>query len=643
MAGWLLGLLAIGGTCWIVVRRLSRTPAEAIVHGYLVAFGVIVVSGDIASAAHRLRSPDVWLIGSAAAFAAASVLTRLLPGGTPERAAAPRGVRREHRDVLVPMAAAIAATGAANLVVLLGTAPNGVDGLDYHLARLGYYLQQNSFAYYDADFWGQVVHPLDGTILSAHAYLTGGGSERLAVAWQYLSYWTAIAAVFGITERLTDDARRALFSALLFGLLTQALMQSNAAGNDMILAALAAAALFALLAYDADRRPHHLAFAAVAIGLGLGTKVSFAIAAALLLGAALFVAVRAPRPRQTAGWLAVFLVGAAAVFVAPSGYVTTIQRFGNAIGPADVRARHSFAGRGVRYAAVEGGKNVLRLGTDFLSLDGLPRIGAVNGAQRMLRGTVRAATRAVGIDLERPNDIRAPFAYDRIASAHEVHAYWGVLGIALVWASVLGALIRREDGTHLVLAAMTLAFLVLEAFSGPYDPWRGRFFLIAAAFATPLASRWLAARGIGRAYLVAVVWLGCLSALTAVAFRSNRPLLSANYQGHVRRSVFALDRIGQMTTNVPSYEAPLRRYEHLVPSDATVAVALVAESPEYLFFGPRLGRTLRPINSFEHGLRPVPSDAGFLLLSRQVLAPRPDDEDLGAGLYLRRLRRPARP
>lgn len=639
MAGWLLGLLAVGGTCGIAIRRFSRTTSDAIVHGYLVAFGVIVVSGDIASAAHRLRSPGVWLIGSAAAFAAAAVLARRFPGGA--RAAAPRAVGRgEHRDVLAPMVAAIAATGAANLVVLLGTAPNGIDGLDYHLARLGYYLQQNSFAYYDADFWAQVVHPLNSTILSAHAYLTGGGSERLASVWQYLSYWAAIAAVFGITERLTGDGRRALFSALLFGLLTQALMQSNAAGNDMILAALAAAALFELLAYDADPRPHHLGFAAVAIGLGLGTKASFAIAAVPLLGAALFVTVRAPRPRQTAGWLAAFLVGAAAVFVVPAGYVTTVQRFGSPIGPADARARHSFADRGVRYAAIEGGKNVLRLGADFLSLDGLPRIDAVNRAQRALREPVRAATTAVGIDLERPNDIRAPFAYDRIASANEVHSYWGVLGIALVWASVFGVLIRRPDGTPLLLAAMTLAFLVLEAFSGPYDPWRGRFFLIAAAFATPLASRWLGARGIGRVYLVAVVWLGCVSALTAVAFRSNRPLLSASYQGHVRPSVFALDRIGQMTTNVPSYEEPLRRYERLVPSDATVAVALIAESPEYLFFGPRLGRTLRPINSFEHGLQPVPSDAAFLLLSRQVLAPRPDDEDLGAGLYLRRTARP---
>jgi hypothetical protein len=627
--------------CWLLARRSSPASLpQAVSQIFVTASGTIVITGYAASAIHRLQDPLFWFLAETAAVALLAVAFRGTRARSTDAATTELPSREASWQLLVlrPMLVTLVVTGVLNGIVLLFTAPRNLDGLSYHLARVAYYLQQNSLDYYEANFWAQVVHPRNSAVLTLYSYLASGGNERVASIWQYLAYWTSIAAVFGITRETGGTSRQALFAAALFGLLTQSLMQANAATNDMILTAYAAVAVYSLLLVRREDQARHLAIAAAACGLGLGTKISFALSAVLVGATGVYVLRRTAHPKRAWSTAAVSGVLAALLFVAPSGYLNTIRLFGSPFGPPSARLRHTFENRGWMNRATEGSKNVLRLGVDFISLDGLPRLRAVNRLQSTIRAVPGAILSRAGIDLESPRDAFAQFRYERIASAHEAVAYWGILGIALLWGSVIRAAVSRRSPDRAHLAWMTIAFLVLQAFSSPYDPWRGRYFLTAAVFAAPVAAQWLASRRLAaRAYVVVMIAIGCLSALTAVVLRSDCMYVGVTYDGHVRPSVFRVDRIGQMTLSTPHYESALREYEARVGPDAIVAVSLPADSLEYPLFGERLSRTILPVNSCRLGRQPIPSSAQFLLFSDQLESPSSGDVWLGLDWYLRPL------
>lgn len=640
-----LALVPLAAACWWLERRFRPAPlGESCSRLFVFATGTIVVCGYAASALGRLNDPLVWTASASAVLVAVIAIGVAFPAsGRPAPPQIPREgpPSRFERMVLAPMAIVTAVTGLLNAAVLIFTAPRAWDGLTYHVARVAYYLQHRSMAFYDANYWAQVVHPRNSAVLSLHAYLVSGGNERVASIWQLLAYWTCVVVVYGIAIEIGSTRRQAAFTAMLFAVLTASLMQAAAADNDMILAAYAGITVYSLLRYRSDPRPRHLATASGASALALGTKAVFAVNAPLLVAAAIDGLAHAPRPRSRA-WLqlAAFGVAALLVFTVPSGYVTMFRLFGNALGPASVRTEHTFEGYDAATAVRYGAKNVLRFGVDFLSLDGLPRVTIVNRAQRLLRAVPAHIIPRLGVDLEEPGGARTTFLYDRIASAHEVHSYWGVLGFTLVWASVMAAAFgRRVRSGARLLAWMTIGFLVLQAFSSLYDPWRGRYFITAAIFAAPVAGRWLAAKHpLARAYLVLVIWIGCVSAITAVVFHSNGVLVSVDYGG-AHPSLFRLDRTGQMMANRTSYEDAVRRFDAIVPADAVVAVLLEPASFEYPLFGRGLTRRLIPINSFRSGRQPVPSDAEYLVFGSGLEPPRSGDVHLGSDWYLRPLKR----
>ena len=63
------------------------------------------------------------------------------------------------------------------------------------------------------------------------------------------------------------------------------------------------------------------------------------------------------------------------------------------------------------------------------------------------------------------------------------------------------------------------------------------------------------------------MWVACLSAISAVVFRSNGMMVAVTYDRHARPSLFGLDRVGQMTQNHAEYEKAVRQFDGLVPRD----------------------------------------------------------------------------
>jgi hypothetical protein len=606
---------------------------------------VLVLGGHALSWAGQLDHQRAWLwiLGGAAVVAIAAAALWPAPRPVVSRAGDGLSPALLWPPVLTALALAI-----VNLVVIVNVAPHHWDGMTYHLARLAYYLQQGDLSAFDANYWAQVVHPTNGTLLLAATYLGSGGNENLTPLVQFVAYITSVAGLFAVARRAGFGNTPSTFAAAIGALLTEWLMQATTTQNDMVVTAYLATAVWALMVYRETAGRRDLALAAIAIGLAIGTKASALLllpAIAIVAVYALWVATSTWRARLVTTGLCALLVGVSLVaFALPAGYVSNVTRYGHPIGPTSVRLLHSFEAIPVREAIAHGHRNLLRYALDFVSLDGIPPIDVVHVAQSALRWPADRALRSAGVDLETPAGTREPFRMYKRPLAHEDFAYWGLFGFAFV-IPVAAIMLVRPSSPHAirVLIAAASVFFVTQAYVGPYDPWRGRYFTAMAVLVVPAVAGVSDVRRTWLRYLVmAIVWAGCLSATAAVVFRINSPLVSISYKGVGYKSIFAMDRVEQLTRNRAEYRAPLEAYEAQVPRDAVVALFLPEDSYEYPLFGRGLTRRIIPINSFERALegaalRDVPADATHLLYADGYPCARVTDTALGADWHLRLL------
>lgn len=639
-------LLAAG----LLARLLRpRGPVEGVLFCAPLLAGLLLAAGYSLSALQAIHRLDARTVAGGIALALAALATgrsavsladapyRLrdaLMGAWRSARQGYAGLTTFERRALTPCLVTVAILWLINFDLVVNTAPHNWDSMTYHLARMAYYLQEGSLANYGANYWAQVTHPKNATVWLIFTYLAAGRNENLTQIVQFVAYSVAVVSVFGIARRMGCRRYASLFAAAVFGLLTENLMQAITTQNDMLLTAFAGCAVYGLMAFRERRQRRYLALAGLAIGIALGIKSSALLVMPCIAVVALY-ALWNPAMRQRlmggAGALAAASLAAVALFTLPAGYIENWQVYGHPIGPAYVRQLHAFEGASPGYVLEHGVNNLLRFGFEFLSLDGMPAFGDVYAAQQALRDWPRQLTLALGFDLETTEATRAPFSYAKPPYAHEDMSYWGVFGFGLVLPLVTLALagVIRAPAAR-VLAAGFALFALAQAFSGPYDPWRGRYFTIAGIFATPVVAVWLGRPQpwLAKALLMVVVMLGCFSGLSAVLGRANS----------MPEEVYRMDRVAQLTRNRRAYTEPVRRFEQLVPPDATVAVFFGEDMFEYPLFGEGLTRRLIPVNPFGLEPRPIPPEADFLIYSAQLYADRQaGDIHLGEDWYLRHL------
>lgn len=655
-------LLAFAGAA-LVLTWLCRPRglADAVLAFAICLAGGILIAGYTLSELNAIGRVEVWALFGALGFALTLGAAWFRLRKAAERDAilewlrqvpawfcaawslAARGYRQLsafERFILSACSVTACILALVNLGLVVLTAPHCWDSMTYHLARLAYYLQHGSLATYDANYWAQVTHPKNATVLLIFAYQASGRNENLTQLVQFASYLVASLAVYGISRRMGNRRYASLLAAAIFALLVECLMQASTTQNDMLVAALVGCSTYGLFSFRESRRPSHLTLALAATTVALGVKASVVLVLPSLAIVGIHgLSIRSGAgggsfrslwrfARRGAGVCALGLV-AGGVCVAPTGYAENWLVYGHPVGPEYVRKLHSFEGEPLGDVLIHGTRNLLRFGFEFLSLDGMPPYRSIVKAQSLMRQAPASLLRALGIDLETREGTRSRFSYDKAPSAHEDLSYWGVFGFGLLLPLLLGALagrIRSAPGRILALACV--AFWLAQAYSGPYDPWRGRYFVIMAVLAAPVVGCWIGRSHVRkvRIYVGIVVLLGCSSGFAAVMRRSHG----------APHEVVRLDRLAQLTRNRPTYTEALRRYEELVPPGATVAVHLPEDSYEYPLFGEKLTRTLIPINGFRHGPQPIPAQADFLLYSSESYEDRhASDIHLGEDWYLR--------
>ena len=154
-------------------------------------------------------------------------------------------------------------------------------------------------------------------------------------AAQWLAQLAVLAAVYGIARRLGWTRPAAAFASLLTATLSIVALESVTTQNDLVVAALAAAAAFFVLGPTrAD-----VALAGLALGLALGTKLTVALA----LPALALLALAAGGARRLA-WAAA-ATGGALLLVGSYGYALNLIHTGSPLGDAAENTTLSPSGR----------------------------------------------------------------------------------------------------------------------------------------------------------------------------------------------------------------------------------------------------------------------------------------------------------
>ena len=248
------------------------TVVDSLLSGYVVTFGVVVLLVLGLSLAHALTTAAL-LMGLVGVLFAAGVIARLR---SRSGCASVRGFWRgalataRSEPLLAPLFALVAGTVAYSIALAICTPPTNWDSLTYHLARIGFWLQQGSVSYI-GNAYNEALngYPPNGEIGQLLVFRTTG-DERLMGLVQLVAAVMCAVGVYGLARRLARPRPEAAFGAGLFLTLPVVLLGESTTQNDLIVASLLVSASFFLA--GPSRRDHVVA--ALAVGLAMGTKVT---------------------------------------------------------------------------------------------------------------------------------------------------------------------------------------------------------------------------------------------------------------------------------------------------------------------------------------------------------------------------------
>jgi hypothetical protein len=600
---------------WLVVVMLLLSPPELVTRGWFaVAIGVGLAGALVAWAASgRPRPPSPFQAASA--------------------------VGRAFQRPAVAILGVAVGVGAV-YTVALGVFTPVVDGdaHAYHLARAAFWKQAHEITYITNALEPRLnVNPPNAEIGQLAAMLLSG-SDRYVTLPQFAAYAALTLAVVGLGRCAGLSVPEAVFGGLIFATLPVVIVQASGALNDLVVASfVAAAAYFAL-------RPGRSALLlfALALGLAIGTKFTAILALPML---AVVVALARPRVRLP------LLAGAATVGLAFGSvwYLVNLRETGSPDGDlaesADQRVPIEIAamtwtgarlvfnlvdmpGAGRPYSSLFAGAGLVLalVGLAYARRTGRPSwpfllaalVTACIAALPSLSGLYERALFKAWLVLGEPKDKPVGNALRINDDADSTVSWFGPLGLLLLVAfPIAAAVLRRRRAVSTALVGMSLApWLLLFTFSLTivWDPWRGRFLIVAVALAAAswgVLLRWSAAAG-------AVVAIGSTALALSLANNLGKPsglgeIWKPELPGLATRTIWGAPRWeGETRLRFVENEAFLYRYlEEHVPPDAEVALAVRGNDYIFPYFGPRVSREITLVRPHER----VPAEAEWLVIS----------------------------
>ncbi len=583
----LIGLFAFSLAAWL---RLPAGPAW--LAGVLVlAYAAIVLAAEGLGSIGRLQ-PGPFLAWHAVLAAGGVALWWRAgrPGWPVSGQVAPRkfwAFWRE-RPALGLLAAAVGLAYLVNAYLVFIVPPNNWDSMTYHLARIGYWLQYDSFYPWVTHNLRQTTSPINAE-LGLLWTIIFWGTDQVAGYVQWLAALLGGVAIFGLARFLHCSRPQGLFAALIWATLPQVVLQSTTTQNDLVVSAFTVAAIYFFFLGFRSNHNGALLLSGLALGLAIGTKLTVGMALpGLALGAGLL---GYQRGASGFGPLLKWAVSCLAGFLLLGAYTygLNLAAYGAPLGPPDYIESAGGAGSDrPTLTAI----NILRYSYQAADLTGLPP-PVHTWLSRAKTGGASALFNAVHIDLNLPNTAKLPFNFPDNIWPHEDTAWWGPVGFLLLFPALAYhglAGIRRKQFYHLVLVLVAVVFWLMVSATILWSPWRGRYFLLVATACFPLVAGFYREGG---AILAGLRWAVILLAILVmgytITFNRLKPLVGPT-------AIWPGDKLERRTIIRRNQEPLLRQMQERVPPGARVGLIFNQEDWDYPLFGEHLTRTLVPLH-----------------------------------------------
>jgi len=483
---------------------------------------------------------------------------------------------------------AIVCAAAINLFLAIHVPPNNFDSMTYHLARIGYWLQNQSLNHFYTHDMRQTYSAPNAEILILWPMLFLK-SDLLANVIQWLAYCGTGLLVYRTAQLLGFEKRAALFSALVYLSLPMVVLQSTSTQNDLVATFFCLAGFYFFHKGVRCGNKPELVLSAIACGLALGTKGTFFfIAPALVVGSVFLVVLFKAKPLLYARWFGYCLV--AMLLLGSYNYIKNYREFGSPLAPKSELFR-----KVEKRDVVSVLKNATSYGFMAAEFRGFPE--ALTSQLDRLKndfGKRHLASFLTGTQFESIIAGNSSLIY------HEDHGWFGFTGffillpIALLLLVKSSPLVRADEKWPYAFAA--IFFYLFFCYMESYTPFKGRYFVLTFAFIAPLSASILQLRQTWLRNTIIVLVTAC----------SVTSLYGATFN-NVRKPVFA----GMNVFNSSFYEQravwgsspgmiPFMKFidEVTVPGNR-IGCVMRGDAWIYPFFGRDLSRVVLPIRPDE--------------------------------------------
>jgi hypothetical protein len=470
-----------------------------------------------------------------------------------------------------PIAAAVLTVGTlllmAELIAAIAIAPNTWDSMTYHLARIVYWMQNDSVMQFANASERQAAFPINTEVLQGWTMMLSGG-DRFVQTIQWTAQLGVIAFVVAAGKDLGFRLRDRSMAAAAFLAMPIAVAESSSSQNDMAMAFLAAAALL-FLVRGLRGEKGALALMAIAVGLMVGMKSNTVLMLAALGAAAVISAGRDLRSLfRPALYIAI-----ATLLLGFLNYGQNLVERGSLIG-TDVGS--SFLLKSPRDIPANATRVAWYWNASIPRMNNSDLRGFVE--DEIGRPIWRLAQKLSG----RPDD-HSGLVLGLNTFTREDRVAGGLPLLLLILPAVFLSLARPQTREQLAYAATAVAAFVLTILVLKFNSWIGRFVLAPAAFGAPLVARIVQVRTMHLLVLLLVAM-----SFSTMGLRANmKSLIDLEHTPVVERS-----RLQQQTAADPTEAATIEMVNRHVAADARIGLAAYEESWDYPLAGAHFGRTL---------------------------------------------------
>jgi len=583
----------------LVTRLNVKSPISWLLGAAILGCGQIILAMELLSLLHLIGLPGLLLVHTS------TVVILFIPGFRPSLSEAKRILLPFCKRVLtltdrllLTLLFVVCLCGIISLFLVLFVPPNNFDSMTYHMARVGYYLQQGSFESFPTADIRQTSFPANAEILILwQAVLLD--SDRTAGLIQWLFWCGTVLAVYSLSREFgpRDQRNPALFAALAFAVFPQVLLQSSSTQNDLTHAFfISCAFLFALKILYSEYSTGGMLLSAVAVGLAVGTKPM----ALLMLpgyGLVFVVAIVIQKPAPWRRFIQAIVACLLAISLFGSYfYIQNLRIYGAPTGAQSLKTITSVEHPGFRTISANFGRFVIQ----FLSPGGTapttPMVRA--NLTNHYRSWAETVFRLLGIPKNLPgiDFMGSQWIQFQPLAIHEDFSWFGPIFGFIGLPILFYVVVRRTHSSRScaplkILAWTAISYLVLLATVLRWNPYFGRYMIPMAALAAPALG--LIYRD-GKKRLSRVVdglLIGiCIASACTISFCNEmKPLIGP-------RTIWGKNRIEMLTWAKPGTEPIARVVDQFGLQGLRLGLVPPHENEfEYAFFGKNFERKIVPI------------------------------------------------